>query len=64
MWLFITAAGTHRGDEVGGGGGHSGSSGRGGVSERFGQKRPHHSITGKQQPPTQQPQWNVQLQAE
>ena len=55
MWLLITAAGTHGGDEVGGGGGHSGLSGGRGVSERFGQKRPHHSITGKQQPPTKQP---------
>lgn len=31
-----------------------------GVPESFGQKGPHHSVTGEEQPPAQQPQRDVQ----
>lgn len=54
---------TYRGDEVGGGGGHSGSGGGRGVPECFGQKGPHHSVTGEEQPTTQQPQRDMQLRS-
>lgn len=47
--------------EVGGGGGHSGPGGGRGVPERFGEEGPHHSIAGKEQPATQQPQRNMEL---
>lgn len=55
-------AGTHGRYEVGGSGGHSGSGGGGGVPERFGEEGPHHGVAGEQQPTTQQPQGDVELQ--
>lgn len=47
--------------EVGGGGGHSGPSGGRGVPERLGEEGPHHSIAGKEQSTTQQPQRDMEL---
>lgn len=52
---------THGRYEVGGGGGHSGPGGGRGVPERLGEEGPHHSIAGKEQPATQQPQRNMEL---
>lgn len=46
--------------KVGGGGGHSGLGGGRGVPESFGQKGPHHSVTGEEQSSAQQPQWDMQ----
>lgn len=54
--------GTYGRYEVGGSGGHSGSGGGGGIPERFGEEGPHHSVAGEQQPTTQQPQGDVELE--
>lgn len=52
---------THRRYEVRGSGGHSGPGGGRRVPESFGQEGPHHSVAGEEQPPTQQPQGDVEL---
>lgn len=52
---------THRGDEVRGSGGHSGPGGGRRVAQRFGQEGPHHSVAGEEQPPTEQPERNMEL---
>lgn len=59
MYCILSA---YWGDEVGGSGGDSGTGWRGGVSESFGEEGPHHSVTGKQQASTHQPQRDVELQ--
>lgn len=54
-------AGTHRGNEVGGGGGHSGPGGGRRVPESLGQDGPHASVAGEEQASAQQPQRDVEL---
>lgn len=53
---------THRRYEVRGSGGHSGPGGGRRVPESFGQEGPHHSIAGEEQPSTQEPQGDVELE--